>query len=356
MASAEVYRTGRSARIDAMDLARAAHELGVVSSVRRLQSSSRPPLGCREPRVHDDRLPPDAEERLMKFTDLVATAIANAESKSALAASRRRIVAASDESRRRIERDIHDGTQQRLVTRPGIALRRGEGPRRREELRDELSHVWRGLSEAVGGLAGDRAGSTHNPHEGGSAQPCEHSPPVRRFPSSSTLTTTCAAGQPIKVAAYSSPPRPRRLQPTFEASRIDLPWQSATAGCCCPSVQPQDGVQHEHRQIRQHARWLLDGPELRYDRDWNTATVEIISSASLNNDEIWLEVEYLGTASSSLASFRNSLPATGADHTGCGHDLHRDMEQQPVDTSEAEAAGCLHTADRRPRALPGAVG
>ena len=49
------------------------------------------------------------------FTELVATAIANAESRGALAASRARIVAAADESRRRIERDLHDGAQQRLV-------------------------------------------------------------------------------------------------------------------------------------------------------------------------------------------------------------------------------------------------
>jgi signal transduction histidine kinase len=45
----------------------------------------------------------------------VATAIANAESRAELAASRARIVAAADQSRRRIERDLHDGAQQRLV-------------------------------------------------------------------------------------------------------------------------------------------------------------------------------------------------------------------------------------------------
>jgi signal transduction histidine kinase len=60
-------------------------------------------------------LPEETEGRLENFTDLVATAIANAESRAALAASRARIVAASDESRRRIERDLHDGAQQRLV-------------------------------------------------------------------------------------------------------------------------------------------------------------------------------------------------------------------------------------------------
>jgi signal transduction histidine kinase len=60
-------------------------------------------------------LPADTETRLVSFTELVATAVANAESRAALAASRARIVAAADESRRRIQRDLHDGAQQRLV-------------------------------------------------------------------------------------------------------------------------------------------------------------------------------------------------------------------------------------------------
>src|SRR5206468_9307479 len=60
-------------------------------------------------------LPPDIEGRLGSFTELVATAVANAEGRAALAASRARIVAAADEGRRRIERDLHAGAQQRLV-------------------------------------------------------------------------------------------------------------------------------------------------------------------------------------------------------------------------------------------------
>jgi signal transduction histidine kinase len=56
------------------------------------------------------------------FTELVATAVGNAESRAQLSASRRRIVAAADETRRRIERDLHDGTQQRLVSL-GVELR-----------------------------------------------------------------------------------------------------------------------------------------------------------------------------------------------------------------------------------------
>jgi signal transduction histidine kinase len=63
----------------------------------------------------EEPLPADTESRLMQFTELVGTAIANADNRAALAASRTRLVAAADESRRRIERDLHDGAQQRLV-------------------------------------------------------------------------------------------------------------------------------------------------------------------------------------------------------------------------------------------------
>jgi signal transduction histidine kinase len=65
-------------------------------------------------------LPPGTEERLAGFTELAATAIANAEAQAALTASRARIVAAADQTRRRVERDLHDGAQQRLVS---LALR-----------------------------------------------------------------------------------------------------------------------------------------------------------------------------------------------------------------------------------------
>jgi PAS domain S-box-containing protein len=58
----------------------------------------------------------DTEIRIGQFTELVATAVANAESGAELAASRRRTVTAADEARRRIERDLHDGAQQRLVS------------------------------------------------------------------------------------------------------------------------------------------------------------------------------------------------------------------------------------------------
>jgi signal transduction histidine kinase len=101
----------------------------------------------------DDLLPHDVEGRLEKFTELLATAIANAESRSQLAASRRRIVAASDQARRRIERDLHDGTQQRLVSL-GLAARTAEAgvPADRGDLRAELSRIAEGLADAVAEL------------------------------------------------------------------------------------------------------------------------------------------------------------------------------------------------------------
>lgn len=52
---------------------------------------------------------------MVQFAELVAVAISNAQSRSELAASRARVIAAADESRRQIQRDLHDGAQQRLV-------------------------------------------------------------------------------------------------------------------------------------------------------------------------------------------------------------------------------------------------
>jgi PAS domain S-box-containing protein len=60
-------------------------------------------------------LPTDTESRLRNFTELVATAISNIQARSDLAASRARIVAATDDERRRVVRDLHDGAQQRMV-------------------------------------------------------------------------------------------------------------------------------------------------------------------------------------------------------------------------------------------------
>jgi signal transduction histidine kinase len=101
----------------------------------------------------DERSPPDdTEERMAKFAQLLDTAIANADSRDQLAASRARLVTAGDEARRRVVRDLHDGAQQRLVhTIVTLKLAQrafGKGDGRAEALVGEaLQHAERGNAE-----------------------------------------------------------------------------------------------------------------------------------------------------------------------------------------------------------------
>jgi signal transduction histidine kinase len=149
---AMVFRTGRAARRDSHDNALSAdvqyvHELGLRSGVGvpivvngRLWGAANVGSSQSEP------LPPDTETRVGDFADLVATAIANADARTELTASRARIVAASDAARRRFERDLHDGAQQRLVSL-GLHLRTAEAslPPEWDALRDKISDVVTGL-------------------------------------------------------------------------------------------------------------------------------------------------------------------------------------------------------------------
>jgi signal transduction histidine kinase len=115
-----VLQTGRSARLD--DFSAAADPIGVAAREAGIKSAVGSPViveghlwGVMTAASTEGPMPPGAEARLASFTELVATAIANAESSEELAASRKRIVAASDDARRRVVRDLHDGAQQRLV-------------------------------------------------------------------------------------------------------------------------------------------------------------------------------------------------------------------------------------------------
>ena len=98
----------------------------------------------------EQSLPHSTEERLTAFTELVATAIANAESRAELTASRARIVATADATRRRIERDLHDGAQQQLVSL-ALELRAAQAalPPELADQRDELSRVVMGLTAVL---------------------------------------------------------------------------------------------------------------------------------------------------------------------------------------------------------------
>jgi signal transduction histidine kinase len=89
----------------------------------------------------EERPSADTEERMSQFAELLGMAIANAEGRSELAASRRRIVAASDEARRRIERDLHDGVQQQLVTLSLALRQRAADAHADDALSSELARV-----------------------------------------------------------------------------------------------------------------------------------------------------------------------------------------------------------------------
>jgi signal transduction histidine kinase len=152
-----VWRTGHSARVDD-DLWKEAPG-PLPDTLRRLhvRSAAASPIvvesrlwGALSVATTHAPLPADTEQRMADFTDLVATAMANAESRAELAASRVRIVTAADDSRRQIERDLHDGIQQRLVSL-GLELRAAQSTAAAEdaELGKQLEQVAGGLGESL---------------------------------------------------------------------------------------------------------------------------------------------------------------------------------------------------------------
>jgi signal transduction histidine kinase len=100
--------------------------------------------------ISDEVPPPDSETRLSGFAELVSTAIANAEARAEVAASRARIIAAADQARQRIERDLHDGAQQRLVSL-ALWLREAQAavPSGPDELRAQLDNAVASASDAL---------------------------------------------------------------------------------------------------------------------------------------------------------------------------------------------------------------
>jgi signal transduction histidine kinase len=121
-----VFETGRSVRMDSYagatgPVTEEMHQLGIRKQGMRsavgapviVEGKLWGMLGIGT--TLEQPLPPDTEARLASFTELVATAIANAEARAEVAESRARIVAATDDERRRVVRDLHDGAQQRLV-------------------------------------------------------------------------------------------------------------------------------------------------------------------------------------------------------------------------------------------------
>ena len=166
----KVRRSGRAERIDDYagftgELPESLRRLGIASAVAApikvagrlwgaIVASSGQPYG----------FSPDTEERIAGFAELVADALANADAREQLAASRARIVEAGDTERRRLERNLHDGAQQRLVslalclreieakldTEPDTARRALASARDELALAlDELRELARGIHPAI---------------------------------------------------------------------------------------------------------------------------------------------------------------------------------------------------------------
>ncbi len=171
-----VFQTGEPARID--NYGADAGPASAALSAAGIRSAVGSPIivedrlwGVMVAAARDEPLPVETEARLAGFTELVATAIANAESKAQLIVSRARIVATADATRHRIERDLHDGAQQRLISlalqlrvaQAAVPPEAGELAARLDSLvteatstLDELRELARGIHPVVlaeGGLA-----------------------------------------------------------------------------------------------------------------------------------------------------------------------------------------------------------
>jgi PAS domain S-box-containing protein len=145
-----VPENGRTARLD--DVAAATGRIGDVARRAGARSTVGAPVvvdgrtwGVLAAIWGDGEPPPDgAEERMAGFAELLDTAIANADSRDQLTASRARLLAAGDDARRRVVRDLHDGAQQRLV-HTIVTLKRAQ-----QALHEDGSDAETLLAEAVG--------------------------------------------------------------------------------------------------------------------------------------------------------------------------------------------------------------
>jgi signal transduction histidine kinase len=206
-----VFRTGRAARLDGPGRGvRSAH--GAFSSGLEFHARIGAPIvvagrlwgvmTCAW--SAPEGMPIGVEGRVNEFTELVATAVANADGRAQLTASRARIVAAADDERRRIERDLHDGTQQRLVSL-ALELRGAEAavPPEQEELREQLAHLARGLAAATEDL--QRISRGIHPailSEGGLGPALRTLARRSAIPVELNVQTDRRLPQPAEVAAY----------------------------------------------------------------------------------------------------------------------------------------------------------
>jgi PAS domain S-box-containing protein len=207
-AAPQIRRTGRPMRVDEF----VPGEGRLADALRQLEFSAA--VGA--PIVLGGRLwgalivrarapfPPGAEDRLQDFAELAAQALANAEAREQLAASRARLVSAGVAERRRLERNLHDGAQQRLVSL-ALLLRlasryAGDDPERaRRELAvasEELEHALAELRELARGL--HPAVLTDHGLEVALRSICDRAP----LPVDVAIELACQPSEAVQAAAY----------------------------------------------------------------------------------------------------------------------------------------------------------
>jgi signal transduction histidine kinase len=159
-----VRRSGKAVRVNDYDAepdAATARHFGVTAAVAAPIAVESRVWGMLIATSADGPLAPGIEERLKRFANLAGTAVSNATSRSALIASRARVLSTADETRRRLQRDVHDGAQQRLV-HTVIALKlarhsltQGDVPGGLERVEEALKQAQRAtdeLREIVSGI------------------------------------------------------------------------------------------------------------------------------------------------------------------------------------------------------------
>ena len=209
---AKVLRTGSPQRVDRYEdaggtLAETLQRFGYGAGGRRAGHRRRPPVGGagRGDAAPTMPLPRGLEHRLCDFAELVAQALANADAHEQLAASRARLVEAGDAERRRLERNLHDGAQQRLVSvaveaahrRGGARARRARGPH----------DPRRGPGRACQGARRAARARARHPSRGPDrsrprARARRDSPRARRCLSRSPSCRRSGSPGPVEAAAY----------------------------------------------------------------------------------------------------------------------------------------------------------
>ena len=161
----------------------------------------------------------EIESRLASFTELVGTAISRAEAHAEVIASRARIVEAGDEAMRRIERDLHDGTQQRLVAL-ALHLQRVRADVPAEERDTHAGDRAAGARAEIGDRRGAGVVARRAPGAAGggraSSLRCVRSPGALRF--RSTSASTSPNGRLHRSRLLSTTSSPKR-SPTRSSTR-----------------------------------------------------------------------------------------------------------------------------------------